>query len=87
MTSAPHLRIVRATTREPGASSGCAPELGDLVLIAMLFVLNLIPIAGALAGIGHWSPAIVGFATGAVLLTGRELLSQLRARVRQRGEP
>jgi hypothetical protein len=83
---APHLKVVRRPRPEP-AEAAAAPELGDLVLICLLFVLNLIPIAGELSGIGTWSPGIVGFAAAAALLTGRELWSQLRARVRKEGEP
>jgi hypothetical protein len=56
----------------------------DLVLIGALFVLNLIPVTSELAGVGHWSPAIVGFAAAAAILTGRELWSQLRTRTWKR---
>jgi hypothetical protein len=83
MRTGAQLRIVRddepvvaetkpAPMRRAGAS-------GDLLLLAGLFLLNLIPVLGELAHPGRWSPAIVGFSVGALLLTGRELWSQLRA--------
>jgi uncharacterized membrane protein (DUF4010 family) len=83
MRTVPHLRIVRAHP-DTGSRPDATADLGDLLLIATLFVLNLMPLAGALAGIGRWSPAIVGFAAGAALLTGRELFWELWARVHWR---
>jgi hypothetical protein len=97
MRSAVQLRVVReAPTPERSARQGARdgsglPDTGDLALLALLFLLNLLPVAGAVSGIGHWSEGIVGFAAGAMLLTGRELWSQLRARAgaktRCPGEP
>jgi hypothetical protein len=81
MRSAVHLSIVKDP---PSAAADAAPGTGDIVLLGALFVLNLIPVAGELAGVGHWSAAIVGFATAAALLTGRELWSELRACARAR---
>lgn len=89
MRSATHLSVVR----EPPASAADpadpvpVPDTSDLVLVGTLFGLNLVPVVGELAGFGHWSAAIVGFATAAALLTGRELLSQLRARAGTRLTP
>ncbi len=85
MARALHLRVVNESPPRDGGPLDVSPELGDLALIAVLFILNAIPVAGELTGIGRWSPGIVGFATAALLLTGRELWSQLRARVRARG--
>ncbi len=85
MRAASHLRVVKEPPPEAGVPLDPTPELGDLALIAVLFILNVIPVAGELGGIGRWSPGIVGFATAAALLTGRELWSQLRARARARG--
>jgi hypothetical protein len=82
MTAARHLSVVKEPppdVRDPG---GATPDLPDIALLGALFVLNLVPVVAELAGIGHWSPAIVGFAAGAALLTGRELWSQLCARAR-----
>jgi hypothetical protein len=85
MRPALHLRVVREDEPAPPPTSPPArrlPDRGDLGLIAGLFVLNLVPVAGELAGIGRWSPVVVGFAAGALLLSGRELWRQLRARDR-----
>lgn len=87
MRAAAHLRIVREVEPDAGEET-CPPRRaattdgGDLALVAALFVLDVVPVAGELSGVGHWSRAVVGFATAALLLTGRELWSQLRARVR-----
>lgn len=88
MGSAVQLRVVRDEPEpEGGPRQGCpagpaVPDRGDHALLAVLFLLNAIPVAGDLAGLGRWSPGIVGFAVAAMLLTGRELWSQLRARAR-----
>jgi hypothetical protein len=84
MRPAHHLSVVKEPAPDAGARLDPTPDLGDLVLIGVLFVLNLMPVAGELARIGRWSPGIVGFAAAAALLTGRELWSQLRARARAR---
>lgn len=90
MRAAAHLRVVRDGEAAPGAEAPAPPrhvptgDAGDLALVAVLFLLNLLPVAGELSGIGRWSPGIVGLATGALLLTGRELWSQLRGRARAR---
>jgi hypothetical protein len=86
MSAAVHLRVIR-NEPESGerqvADPDAVPDRGDLVLLAFLFLLNLVPVAGELGGVGRWSPAVVGFAAGALLLTGRELWTQLRARWRR----
>jgi hypothetical protein len=92
MRSAVHLRVVRDEPEgDRGAPQGAGAtpavaDRGDLLLITVLFLLNVVPVAGELAGVGRWSSAVVGFAAGALLLTGRELWSQLRARARARKE-
>ena len=77
MPHAPHLTVVR----EPpsAAESDPRPDSRDIALVATLFTLNLVPVVGEIAQVGHWTPGVVGFATAAALLTGRELWSQLRA--------
>lgn len=85
MSASPRLSVVKQPPPGAGARPYARPELGDVALIATLFVLNLVPVAGELAGIGRWSPAIVGFAAGATLLSGRELWSELRAACRPSG--
>jgi hypothetical protein len=84
MSAVPRLSVVKDPPQDPGASLDAGPALGDVALLATLFVLNLVPLAGELVGSGRWSPAIVGFAAGAALLTGRELWSELRTLVRSR---
>lgn len=84
MRTATRLRVAEKPPPDPGSAHVATPELGDLVLIATLFILNLIPIAGELAGIGRWSAGIVGFAMGASLLVGCELWAELRALVQAR---
>jgi len=84
MRSATHLAVVRDP---PPPAADPVPDASDLVLIGALFALNLAPVIGELAGFGHWSAGIVGFATAAALLTGRELFSQLRARAGARLTP
>lgn len=81
MRRALHLEVVRDS---PEAGNPDAREPGDLSLVAVLFALNLVPVIGELARIGHWSRGIVGFAAGALVLTGRELWSQLRAHARSK---
>jgi hypothetical protein len=87
MRSTVHLRVIRNEPDEEGGprqgarSEPAVPDTGDLVLVALLFFLNLVPVASDLAGLGRWSPAVVGFAAGATVLTGRELWSQLRERL------
>jgi hypothetical protein len=61
-----------------GASAG-----EDLGLLAFLFGLHAIPIVALLAG-RDWGDVAVGYATVVVLLTGRELLLEASAYVRQR---
>jgi uncharacterized membrane protein (DUF4010 family) len=82
MRAGSHLEIVR----DPPAvdAAGASASGRDLGLVALLFGLAVVPVAGELAGIGRWSSGIVGFAAGAALLTGRELWAQLRAGVRAR---
>lgn len=93
MRTAVRLRVIR-NEPEPGGDErqvvdrpAGVPDRGDLVLLAFLFLLNAIPVAGELAGVGHWSQAIVGFAAAALLLTGRELRTQLRDHWRRHGRP
>ncbi len=74
----PRLRAVTIGDAPLDTASG-----GDLALLAFLVLVNLVPIAGSLAG-GRWSQGTVGLATVGVLLAGRELARELRARVRAR---
>ncbi len=55
----------------------------DLVLLASILLVALLPIAGQLAR-GGWGQGTVGFATVMALLSGRELYLELRRRARSR---
>jgi hypothetical protein len=79
---AAHLSLVRP----PAPASTPPPEAADLALVGTLFGLNLIPVVGEFVHPGRWSPAVVGFAAAAAILTGRELGEQLRARARGRSD-
>jgi hypothetical protein len=79
-TVKPALALVRTPPDDPPPARVHGSELA---LLGALFGLNIAPVVGELLRLGRWSPAIVGFAAAAALLTGRELWSQLRAR---RGE-
>lgn len=72
-----HLALVPAPA---GDEARDASDRSELALVGALFGLNLAPVVGELAHLGRWSPAMVGFAAAAAVLTGRELWSQLRAR-------
>lgn len=74
-----HLAVVRDPPPPPEADPG-RTDGSELALVGTLFALNVVPVVGELARPGHWSPGIVGLATAAALLTGRELWAQLRAR-------
>lgn len=90
-----HLALVRIPPPDvppPELAPPPAPPAGradasELALVASLFGLNLVPVVGEVARVGRWSPGIVGLATAAALLTGRELWSQLRARAEAKTEP
>jgi hypothetical protein len=89
MRSTAHLRVVRDESAPPPetrrANPGRAvPDRGGFALLAFLFLLNAIPVTGELARIGRWSPGIVGFAAGAMLLIGHALWSEIGARARAR---
>jgi hypothetical protein len=77
-----HAHLALVDLAPPDAPAPGRTDGSELALIATLFALNLIPVLGELLRLGRWSPGIVGFATAAALLTGRELWSQLRARAR-----
>ena len=58
-------------------------EPGELVLPALLVVLGAVPLASELLG-GDWSARALGVGTLVTLLSGRELLTHLRALLRAR---
>lgn len=94
MRSTAHLRVVRdasapAPERRRASPGRVGTDRGGFVLLAFLFLLSVIPVAGELARSGHWSPGVVGFAAGAMLLIGRALCSELGAwgRARAAGDP
>ncbi len=78
MKPALHLRVVGEPP--PAGGPARASARSEVGLVAFLFGVSVLPVAGELAHVGRWSPSIVGFAAGALVLSGRELWSQLRAR-------
>ena len=60
------------------------PERGELAFIVMLLAVNLIPVIGEAVRGGRWGAGTLGFATACVLVTGRELLLEVREIVRAR---
>ncbi len=78
-----HARAPRLVAESEGRIAGRTAASTDLALLGFLFVLALVPIVGQLAR-GDWGQGIVGFATAIALLSGRELVLELRPR-RSRG--
>ena len=81
----PLLHLVRAQeasppVREPGAAGSASGD--DLLLVASVLALCLVPLVGLLAGC-HWGQWTTGIATAAALLAGRELAHGLRERKRR----
>jgi len=58
-------------------------EPGDLVLLGTLAVVGAVPLASELLG-ADWSPGTLGAAALLTLLSGRELLTHVRALLRAR---
>lgn len=84
MAASPQLRLVRppepsGPQRTAGAAG--APAGGDLVLLAFVLAVCLVPIVGLLAG-GAWGQGTAGLATAVGLLSGRALVRGLRERRR-----
>lgn len=79
-----HLHVVRPSEAEGEAvSSG----LEDVGLTLMIFLVAVLPLASALAGIGRWDDASLGLGTLGALLAGRELGAWLLARCRTGRRP
>jgi hypothetical protein len=79
------LHVMPRPEPQDGAGPGDGSAAGDVVLVAALFLLNVVPVVGEVVRPRHWSPGLVGFAAAAAILTGRELWSQVRARASARG--
>lgn len=58
-------------------------EPGETLLLGLLTTLGSVPVAGALFG-GDWSARAMGVGVMVTLLSGRELLTHLRALLRAR---
>lgn len=82
MTRPIHLRLVRPERETIRSRS--APDRRDLALVATLFAVNLVPLAGDVATHGRWGAGTTGLATAGALLTGRELWHQVRDLARGR---
>jgi hypothetical protein len=78
-----YLRSIGA--EPPRAEARPAPDPGNIALIASLFLVNIVPVAGEVIRPGSWGAGTVGLATACALVAGRELWHELRALVRARG--
>ncbi|HEX9401347.1 MAG TPA: hypothetical protein VF912_14655 [Anaeromyxobacter sp.] len=81
----PPLHVVReseACAPDGDAGAGGNASGGDLVLVASVLALCLVPLVGLLAG-GHWGQGTAGIAAAGALLSGRELARGLRERTRR----
>lgn len=72
---APHLRLIGPAGPPRGLpdahrNDGAAEDLLD---VATLFVVALVPLAGAAAHLGRWTQGDLGLATAGSLLAGRAL--------------
>ncbi|GAO03806.1 hypothetical protein PSR1_02692 [Anaeromyxobacter sp. PSR-1] len=82
----PHLRVVAApgparTASRPAAGDG---SLEDVAVVATLFAIALLPIAGALAHLGTWTQGELGLSAAGTLFSGRELWASAFAARRAR---
>ncbi len=78
--SAKALRLVSKADAPPTERVNAG---SDFYLLAFIFLVTLVPIAGQLAR-GNWGQGTVGIATAVALLSGRELLLEIRAHLRSR---
>lgn len=89
MVSRPnHLRLVAARRGKIPATS--EPAWGDVTLLAVLLVVNLVPLTCFALGVGRWSAGTLGFAAACALICGWELNIEARAlllRGRKEGSP
>jgi len=81
----PLLHLVRepeSSAPEPESGAAGTASGDDLLLVASVLALCLVPLVGLLAG-GHWGQGTAGIATAGALLAGRELARGLRERKRR----
>lgn len=79
-TTPRHLRLV-PETRSPSERPRLADQ--DLGLTLLIFLVAAIPLASTLAGVGTWDDRSLGLGTVGVLLSGRELVAPVLARLRR----
>ncbi|HEX9308010.1 MAG TPA: hypothetical protein VF894_11010 [Anaeromyxobacter sp.] len=81
----PLLHVVReweSPAPERDRVAGGTASGGDLVLVASVLALCLVPLVGLLAG-GQWGEGTAGLAAAGALLAGRELAHGVLARRRR----
>lgn len=85
----PHLRVVAAPAPARGICHATEGDgsLEDLAVVATLFTLSSLPIAGAVAHLGSWTQGELGLAAAGALFSGRELWASASAALRARRRP
>ena len=81
-----HLHLVpspQGASSIEGPAAAPLAEPGDLALLGVLLFIGAFPLAGELAG-GNWGHGTLGAAAALTFLSGRELLTQLRALLQAR---
>jgi hypothetical protein len=73
--------------REGSAELGDDGDLGDLALTAAIVAVCALPLLGAVAHAGRWSPGELGLGAAGCLFAGRELWTCARAALRARRRP
>jgi hypothetical protein len=56
---------------------------GDLGLASAIFAVAALPIAGVLAGFGHWGAGTLGLGAAGTVFAGREIWAWVAAQVRR----
>ena len=56
---------------------------GDLGLASAIFAVSFLPIAGVLAGFGHWGGGTLGLGAAGAVFAGREIWAWVAARTRR----
>jgi hypothetical protein len=56
---------------------------GDLCLASAIFAVAFLPLAGVLAGFGHWGGGTLGLGAAGTVFAGREIWAWVAARTRR----
>lgn len=79
-----HLVAPAGEPRDAGGELGNDGERGDVFLVATIFAISFLPVASAVAHVGHWGSGTLGLGTAGSVLAGRELWASARAALRRR---